>query len=210
MQIILKMDPSNVYITFAIVCISAPVLGVLFGGILIQRMGGYTDPKALDACYYISILALLSGILIPFLDNIPLFVVLIWLLLFFGGSIVPGLTGILISSASNRMKEVSNSITHLCYNLIGYLPSPVLYGLVCKYTGGASSRYGLHFIMCWSVFGVIFLYLSRISRNKIEKESETLHELSNNYENIAKHRRQLTIDSSLGALFGRSSIGAIK
>ena len=81
---------------------------------------------------------------------------------------------------------------------------------ICKYTGGASSRYGLHFIMCWSVFGVIFLYLSRISRNKIEKESETLHELSNNYENIAKHRRQLTIDSSLGALFGRSSIGAIK
>lgn len=206
MQIILKMDPKNVYITFAVVCISAPVLGVLFGGILIQRMGGYTDPKALDACYYVSILAALSGITIPFLDNIPLFVGLIWLLLFFGGSIVPGLTGILINSASNRMKEVSNSITHLCYNLLGYLPSPVLYGLVCKYTGGTNSRYGLHVIMFWSLFGVLFLYLSRIYRNKIERESKQLFELSNNYENVNKHRRQLTIDSSLGALFGRSSI----
>jgi predicted MFS family arabinose efflux permease len=210
MQIILKMDPRQVYIIFAVVCISAPVLGVLFGGILIQRMGGYTDPKALDSCYYISILALLSGIFIPFLNNITLFVILIWLLLFFGGSIVPGLTGILINSASNKMKEVSNSITHLCYNLLGYLPSPVLYGLVCKYTGGSTSRYGLHLLMCWSILGVSFLYLSRISRNKIQTESKQIFEISKNYENITKHKRQLTIDSSLGALFGRISIGQHK
>jgi hypothetical protein len=210
MQIILKMNPHHVYIIFAVVCISAPVLGVLFGGILIQRMGGYTDPKALDACYYISILALLSGIFIPFLDNIKLFVILIWLLLFFGGSIVPGLTGILINSASTKMKEVSNSITHLCYNLIGYLPSPVLYGLVCKYTGGSTSRYGLHLLMCWSILGVVFLYLSRINRNKIEYDSKQIFEISNNYENISKHKRQLTLDSSLGALFGRTSIGQRK
>lgn len=210
MQIILKMDPKNVYMTFTVVCISAPVMGVLFGGILIQRMGGYTNPKALDACYYVSILAAISGILIPFIDNIPLFVFLIWLLLFFGGSIVPGLTGILLNSASNKMKEVSNSINHLCFNLLGYLPSPVLYGLVCKYTGGPSSRYGLHFIMTWSLFGVIFLYLSRIYRNRIERESNQLFELNKNYETLARHRRQLTVDSSLGALFGRSSISHIK
>ena len=210
MQIILKMDPKNVYVTFAIVCISAPVLGVLFGGILIQRMGGYTEPKALDACYYISILALLSGIFIPFLDYVPLIVVLIWLLLFFGGSIVPGLTGILINSASNKMKEVSNSITHLCYNLLGYLPSPVLYGLVCKYTGGSESRYGLHLLMFWAIFGVMFLYLSRLSRNKMESDTKQIFELSNNYENDVKDKREVTIDASLSALYGRFSIGNLK
>jgi MFS family permease len=132
-------------------------------------------------------------------------VILIWLLLFFGGSIVPGLTGILISSVPNKTKEVANSITHLCYNLLGYLPSPVLYGLICKYTGGAQSRFGLVFILCWSVFGVFFLNLARIHRRKLINNSIPLFDTENT-DVINNHNRRKTISANaLGALYGRLS-----
>lgn len=205
MQIVLLMDPKKVFITFAVVCITAPVLGVLVGGYLIQKLGGYTDNRALDACFYISILAALSGIFLPLIDFIPLFVLLIWLLLFFGGSIVPGLTGILISSVPNKTKEVANSITHLCYNLLGYLPSPVLYGLICKYTGGAQSRFGLAFILCWSVFGVGYLHLARMQRKKLINNSIPLFDLDDSSPVLENNRRKTINANALGALYGRLS-----
>src|SRR5690606_26424215 len=117
-------------------------------------------------CFKISILAGASGMFLPLIDNYYIFITLMWLLLFFGGSIVPGLTGIMISSTHDKTKEISNSITHLCYNLFGYLPSPFLYGLVCKYTGGVTSRYGLAFILLWSYFGVGSLYLAHYYKQK--------------------------------------------
>jgi len=205
MQIVLLMDSKKVFITFAVVCITAPVFGVLVGGYLIQKLGGYTDNRALDACFYISILAALSGIFLPLIDFIPLFVLLIWLLLFFGGSIVPGLTGILISSVPNKTKEVANSITHLCYNLLGYLPSPVLYGLICKYTGGAESRFGLAFILCWSVFGVGFLHLARMQRKKLINNSIPLFDLDDSSPSLENNRRKTINANALGALYGRLS-----
>lgn len=203
MMLVLKVNPKNVFITFAVVCITAPVLGVIVGGYFIQKLGGYTSPDALNHCFKVSILAAAAGFFLPVIDNIPLFVILIWLLLFFGGSIVPGLTGIMISSAPDKIKEVANSITHLCYNLFGYLPSPFLYGLVCKYTGGSDSRFGLAFILLWSLFGVCFLFLARnikynYSNNPFDRNSEP--------KNIDIENRKKSIEvNAISALYGRVS-----
>lgn len=90
---VLLVSQTKVFVSFAIVCISAPTLGVLSGGYMIEKLGGYTDKRALDACFKISIIAACCGIPLPLLNNFPVFVLFMWLLLFFGGSIVPGLTG---------------------------------------------------------------------------------------------------------------------
>ena len=91
----LKIEMKKVFIAFSIVCITAPTLGVLCGGYIIERLGGYTDKRALDACLKISVLAVVAGLPLPFISSFPFFILFMWLLLFFGGSIVPGLTGII-------------------------------------------------------------------------------------------------------------------
>ena len=48
MQEVIHLESSETYIIYAIVSISAPTLGVLTGGFLIQYLGGYTDEKALN------------------------------------------------------------------------------------------------------------------------------------------------------------------
>ena len=161
MQEVMNISASKVYIIFSVVCISAPTLGVLSGGIFIQYLGGYTNKKALDACFKISIIAACCGVFLPVSDYPFVFVIFMWLLLYFGGSITPGLTGIMIASIPENSKEIGNSITQLFYNLIGYLPSPFIYGLVCKYTGGSQSRWGLVVLVLWGVFGVCSLYFAR-------------------------------------------------
>jgi predicted MFS family arabinose efflux permease len=171
LQIVLKVDHKKVFIIFALVCITAPVLGVMGGGYYLKHIGGYQNRRALDVCLKISVLAAASGALLPVVDNYIIFVIMMWFLLFFGASIVPGLIGIMLSSAPDNAKEIANSISHLCYNLLGYLPSPFLYGLVCNHTGGATSRYGLAFILLWSYFGVLFLFLAKYFRDSRMKNN---------------------------------------
>ena len=168
MQEVMNIPSNRVYIIFALVCISAPTLGVLLGGFFIQYLGGYTNKKALDACFKITLLALLSGIFLPLFDYIFIFVIFMWLLLFFGGSVTPGLTGIMINSIPDNVKEIGNSVSQFFYNLIGYLPSPFLYGLVCKYTGGSKSRWGLCVLLLWACFGVLCIYFAK----KYDEENE--------------------------------------
>ena len=162
MREVMNIPSSQVYIMFSIICITGPTLGVLSGGFFIQYLGGYTNKMALDACFKISIIAALCGIFLPFLDIVWIFIIFMWFLLFFGGSITPGLTGIMIASIPENSKEIGNSISQLFYNLIGYLPAPFIYGLICKYTGGSKSRWGLVVLVLWGVLGVICLYFARL------------------------------------------------
>ena len=161
MQEVIHFDSSKTYIIYALVCISAPTLGVLTGGILIQYLGGYTTGKALDACCKLTFVGFIFAGLLPIFENPILFVIIMWLLLFFESSITPGLTGLMISSIPDSYKEVGNSITQLCYNLIGFLPSPFIYGLVSSYTGGSDSKWGLSVIILWSFFGFISLLIAK-------------------------------------------------
>ncbi len=90
---VLKIEEQLVFLCFSSVCITAPTLGVITGGYLIQRIGGYNDDKAIEVCLKLGYAGLLVSIPIPIVNSLSLFVLFIWLLLFFGGAIVPGLTG---------------------------------------------------------------------------------------------------------------------
>lgn len=211
MRIILQIEERTVYITFSIVCISAPTMGVILGGYLIENLGGYTDKRALDSCFKISIMAAVCGVPLPLVNNFPIFIILIWLLLFFGGSIVPGLTGIMLSSIPPNYKEVANSHTHFCYNLIGYLPAPFLYGFICRYTGGSESKWGLAFMMSVSLIGVFFLKYAIKHQKNIETELQDQNTtLFENYENQRKmtsifRQNSLITAEALTTLYGRIS-----
>jgi hypothetical protein len=52
------------------------------------------------------------------------------LLLFFGGSLLPQVLGLMIDSVPKQQKAIASSITYLFNNLFGYLPAPFLYGAV--------------------------------------------------------------------------------
>ncbi len=93
MEIVLLQPPHLVYIVFSSVSITAPILGCIIGGSLTNYVGGYESDKALYVCLVFCLMSCFVGIPVAFIDTFWLVSALIWLLLFFGGALVPPLTG---------------------------------------------------------------------------------------------------------------------
>ena len=51
-------------------------------------------------------------------------------MLFSGGMILPAIMGVMLNTIDENLKTTANSITNLCMNLFGFLPSPFVYGLI--------------------------------------------------------------------------------
>ena len=188
----LHVDLTLVVFAFSVTSATAPIIGVLFGGWMVDRYGGYKGVRgtslfcSLDAssvlhsylylillclavtthalfvfvCEFdlISLLilsvsfartglnvaakiaaifglvAVLCGVPAIFSTSFVLTIVLIWLLLFFGGAVLPPATGILMSSVPPEMRALSNSVSMLLYNCLGYFLGPFLPGVVAQVT----------------------------------------------------------------------------
>eukprot|EP00347_Sterkiella_histriomuscorum_P015691 403356061 len=135
LQVALNVDQKTVFIFYSFTCISGPTIGVIVGGVVIHSQGGYQSPNALKTCLIVASLAVAVSLPVPFIDNFQVFAILIWLLLFFGGFIVPIMTGLILILVQPNERTVANSIANLSYNLLGYLPSPFLYGLLQAISG---------------------------------------------------------------------------
>jgi len=82
-------------------CATAPVLGVITGGFIVDRMGGYKGARrtarALQVCTVLGMLAMATGFTAAFIDQFALVLLNLWLMLFFGAAVLPACTGIFIS-----------------------------------------------------------------------------------------------------------------
>ena len=78
---------------------------------------------------------------------------MIWILLFFGGSIVPPLTGIMLNSIKPELRSFANSNATMLINLLGYLPAPAVYGLLTTF----NEKAGLFCITYTPIVCIFFL-----------------------------------------------------
>lgn len=129
------VDDYMVNFAFAFTCFTAPILGAVAGGVTVTKMGGYNTVRAQTLQYYMSACAVACALPIPFLNSFGLVVTLCWFLIFFGGFVLPTVTGIMINTVPPNQKTSANSLANLAYNLIGYLPAPAIYGAVRTATG---------------------------------------------------------------------------
>ena len=61
----------------------------------------------------------------------------------------------MISSLPKKSRTFGNSAAQFFLNLFGFLPAPFVYGFICDYTGGRTSKWGMTVNMFWSIFGFI-------------------------------------------------------
>jgi len=151
---------------FISIAISAPMLGVALGGCVIHKVGGYETMKAMDVVLICAIWAALCAIPIPLMKDLGWFILFMWLFLFFGGGLLPGLSGFMLTSVPKELRYYASAFNSVTSNLLGYLPSPFLYGLIWHYTGGDASPYGLMINMYWSFFMCILLISAYFIRKR--------------------------------------------
>jgi sugar phosphate permease len=93
MENVLKVEKATVNIAFIIVCLTAPTLGVILGGIITGCTGGYEKIGASYICLIGALSATLLSIPIPFMDTLIGFTGFLYGVLVFGGMIFPSVLG---------------------------------------------------------------------------------------------------------------------
>ena len=91
------------------VILTGPILGVIIGGLIINRLGGYTSPTAIKVVLIYGLLAGGFGLPFPLVNSFYLAVSFLWLMLFFGGCLIPCVMGIMISSVPKYLRSFANS-----------------------------------------------------------------------------------------------------
>ena len=102
---------------------------------------------------------MISCLPVPYLNTKYPTYLFMWLVFFFGSTIIAPLTGIMLNSVEPQRRTTANSIATLAYNLFGYLPAPFLYGVVSDLFDDKvfSNRAAMGVILYWSCFSFIFI-----------------------------------------------------
>ena len=148
LQIILKgsdMGQNSVTAAFGATSIAAPILGVVCGGMHVDRIGGYKGPaglaKTLRSCFVFATIAGVFAITTAYLPKqiaeagSPVggfwtMIGLIAVVLVFGGAIIPAATGCIISVVHPSIRQLSSAGSMFCFQQLGYAASPFLSGLI--------------------------------------------------------------------------------
>jgi MFS family permease len=167
---VLKFEKSFILISFVLTCITAPTLGIIFGACVVQKFGGYESKNSLLICCVFAILCVMCSFPITQFNSVPGFVTFLWLFLFFGGSIVPNIIGITLSSLPNNLRAAGNSSTNFFNNLIGFIPAPFFYGIIFEKTKESSPKfaYGLSVLISFSVL-ILMIIANIFWRRKFQE-----------------------------------------
>ncbi|KAH7491984.1 hypothetical protein KRP22_002530 [Phytophthora ramorum] len=175
----------EIHLAYLLVSGTGPIMGVFFGGWLIDQFGGYSGPyhqmQALRVCMVLGGAACLAAIPVSYVHNTFYIAVFLWLMLFCGGSILPACSGIVISAAPPRLRPLASSVAYASYNLFGYAASSYVPGLIMNFIidpsadadtnesglGGIGScnaactyRIGFRIVLLWSVWAFFCLACS--------------------------------------------------
>ena len=67
------------------------------------------------------------------------------------------MTGMMLNTVEGSQKTTANSLANLSYNLLGYLPSPFVYGAIYDSGDGNNSRLAMGVLMYSPIISVVTL-----------------------------------------------------
>ncbi len=199
---------------FIVTSCTAPIGGVLFGGWLIDRNGGYNDDrgiaKTLSILLPLGAVAVASAFPASFIYNPYIIFVLIWVCLFFGGAVLPAATGISLAVVREEDKNYASSLSAFMTNILGYAGAPFISSIVME--AYQSYRLGFRVVVSasfLSLFCMLVALLVAKRREKLSAEEDalsTVNAISTTEETIVVKRSSLSLDfrklSGLGEIPG--------
>jgi len=175
---------------FLIVAGTAPVLGVVFGSTMVDRLGGYETAqqmaKSLALTTIWGVIAATSGIVAAFIEPFPdapgatwrFYIVAgcIWLLLFFGGAVLPAVTGISMAAVPEGLRKSASSWSMLLYNVFGFSLGAYLPGIVAEH---GTLRSAMQVVLLWATLPCVamacaYVLASRSAANGTEAQKVRL------------------------------------
>lgn len=158
--------PSEIFFSYSFTIVFSPLLGLILGGIISNKIGGPKGKHSFKAMFYLQIFSVFFGFLSSFPKNINYFTLLmsIYMLL----NTAAGLISISASYAviPKNLIGTATGIYSIFVNLFGFLPAPSAYAFLKHFF--ESGRYIIVFFMVYGLFGGFNLILADIFMKKLK------------------------------------------
>ena len=83
MELVLEMETTLRFFIFSALCLLGPILGMVFGGIVCSKLGGYNKRRAMTFIIILTIVSALISSVITLGNNTVIFILFSWCYLFF-------------------------------------------------------------------------------------------------------------------------------
>ena len=172
----LKIEEAQTrFIMFGSVIVTSPPLGMIIGGIILSKVGGYEAEKAIYIPLIASLIVVIFANLAPLSTNVYIFLPLFWVYFLSGSAVIPAANGISLVSVDKKFAGAASSISILVYNVLGRFPGPNLYAFFKSWVDDPSSRTPMWLLLNVSVIGFLAVLFSlKFNKQKFIKLREEL------------------------------------
>ena len=191
MKKVLGIGDSLRFILFGLLCLFGPTTGMVCGGIICSKLGGYIKRRSMTFVILCMLVASIISMGIACHKIKILFVLAGWTYLFAIGGVIPPISGIIISCLDNKVRGDGFSFCNFLTNLLGNFPSSYIYSLlVDAFDKNDNStdkyRYAWMITMAYNFVGLLFVFIAGIYRFKIKgdlSEDKNIENENNNDNN---------------------------
>ena len=185
-------DPGTRLIMFGSVVITAVPAGMVIGGLVLTKIGGYESEKAIYIPLFFSLVVSIFANLAPLSSNVYIFLPLFWVYFFSGSAIIPAANTISLVSVDKKFAGAASSMSILLYNVLGRFPGPNIYAFFKGIFDDETSRIPMLLLLNISFIGFIATLIAlKFNKQKFLKLREELlkKEKEEEEENINKENK---------------------
>lgn len=93
---------------------------------------------------------------------------LFWTVLCLGALVLPIIIGVMLTKVEPELRATANSFANFMYNILGFFPSPFVYGLAIELSGHPkTSHMGIAVITVGCGLVVLFIFLAMLTDHNV-------------------------------------------
>lgn len=168
---VINIEPYTVTISYAIICISGPLGGIVANCLLKPVLGSYESRKASWPLVVLQIIASIFGIGIGLMKSVLSITIITILFLIFNSSVIALIQGILISCVDKSLSGTGFAFANACTQILTAGPTPMVYGVINDKFKEKYPWLAMSSIMMINLIAVpLLIYLAILRNRKFDEE----------------------------------------
>ena len=158
---------------YSLTTILAPSLGSLIGGAICNKfLGGYESKKSIWIILFFGTIAVFFITLARISIDFNYLIIYIFGYFFSVSAFLPTISGYIINSLHKELKGFGSSFDSLITNILGKLPSPIIYGIINDRHKKEEPKYAWNKSLMVYYLGTIFIYLACFFKWKLNDKNK--------------------------------------
>ena len=165
---------------YSLTTILAPTLGSLIGGAICNKfLGGYESKNSIYIIIFFNSISIFFITLIRNSADFNYLIIFIFAYFFCVSAYLPTLSGYIINSLNKELKGFGSSFDSLIINIIGKLPSPIIYGILYDQNKNMEPKYAWNKCLMIYYMAALLIYLTCVFKYKLNDKNIIKKKLKN-------------------------------